>query len=122
LDKKSSEIHTYKAILDRVVDGDTIHVTLDLGFEIRHKEILRLAKISAPEMSTSAGKKSAEILQKILKDVKVLVVKTNKTDIYGRYLADVFFSENGEEDLQKIADFGVYLSQRLIDLGAAEEF
>ena len=120
--KKPAEIHTYKATLDRVVDGDTIHVTLDLGFEIRHKEILRLAKINAPEMSTVAGKKSAEVLQNILKDVPILVIKTNKTDIYGRYIADVFFSESGETDLQKIADGGTYLSQMLFDLGAIDEY
>ncbi len=120
--KKPAEIHTYKATLDRVVDGDTIHVTLDLGFEIRHKEILRLAKINAPEMATAAGKKSAETLQNILKDVPVLVIKTNKTDIYGRYIADVFFSETGETDLQKIADAGSYLNQMLFDLGVVEEY
>ncbi len=120
--KKPAEIHTYKAKLERVVDGDTIHVTLDLGFDIRHKEILRLAKINAPEMTTLAGKKSAEVLQNILKNVSALVIKTNKTDIYGRYIADIFFSASGETDLQKIADEGAYLNQMLFDLGAVEEY
>ncbi len=120
---KPQQLHTYKAYLDKVVDGDTLHVTLDLGFGIEHKEILRLAKINAPEMSTDEGQKSSEALQKILKDVKFLIVKTNKTDVYGRYVADVFFNENKEEtNPQKVADTGIYLNQLLLDRGSAEIF
>ncbi len=89
------EAHCYKAYLDRVVDGDTIHVTLDLGFEIFHKEILRLAQINAPEIKTKEGQKSFAELKRILKDVEFLIIKTNKTDIYGRYIADVFLGEGG---------------------------
>ena len=51
---------------------------------------------------------------------KFLIIKTNKIDIYGRYIADVFFSENDEEDAQKVADEGIYLNQRLVDLGVVE--
>jgi endonuclease YncB( thermonuclease family) len=114
---KSNQIHTYKAELERVVDGDTIHVKLDLGFKIKHREILRLAQIDAAEFATEEGQKSFEALKKILKDAPFLVVKTNKTDIYGRYVADIFLGEKGEMDAQKIADEGVYLSQLLLDRG-----
>jgi endonuclease YncB( thermonuclease family) len=124
--KKSSattkEIYTYKAILDRVVDGDTIKVTLDLGFKIRHQEILRLAKINAPEASTSAGKKATKALEDILKDVPFLIIKTNKTDIYGRYIADVFLAEKSETNPQKTADSGIYLNQILLEQGLVDLF
>ena len=116
-DLNPKQLHIYKAYLERVVDGDTLHVTLDLGFKIKHREILRLAKIAAPELATEEGKKSFEALQGILKDVPFVVIKTNKTDIYGRYVADVFLGWKGEEDPQKVADAGVYLNQQLLDLG-----
>ena len=116
------QLHTYKAYLERVVDGDTIHVVLDLGFKIQHREILRLAKINAPEAETFEGAQSKKVLEKILKDVPFLIVKTNKTDIYGRYIADVFLAKSKKDDPQKIADEGEYLSQMLIDAGAAEVF
>lgn len=117
--KKSD--YTYVATLERVVDGDTIHVKLDLGFGVKHHEILRLAKINAAEADTAAGEKSTAALKRILKDVKFLIVKTNKTDIYGRYVADVFFDESGKEkDLKKIAAQGIYLNQLLLDKGLAE--
>ncbi len=120
---KPTQMHTYKAYLERVVDGDTIHVVLDLGFKMQHREILRLAKINAPESKTPEGRKASDGLKKILKDGQVLVVKTNKTDIYGRYVADVFFDEKGKEiNLQKIADSGTYLSQLLLDRGLVEVY
>ena len=120
LAEPTKNLHTYKAYLEKVVDGDTLRVVLDLGFKIYHKEILRLAKINAPERGTTDGDKSTKALEKVLKNVKFLIIKTNKIDIYGRYIADVFFSENDEEDAQKVADEGIYLNQRLVDLGVVE--
>ena len=111
--------YTYKAELERVVDGDTIHVKLDLGFGIKHREILRLAKINAAEAETTEGKKATTALKKILKDLPFLIVKTNKTDIYGRYIADVFFGKGSPE---KIAENGEYLNQVLLDRGLVENY
>ncbi|MBU6139955.1 MAG: hypothetical protein KGP29_00150 [Proteobacteria bacterium] len=118
------KLHTYKAHLERVVDGDTIRVNLDLGFGIFHHEILRLAKINAPEIKTNEGKKSFVILKKILKDVPFLIVKSIKTDIYGRYVADVFLAKKeqkktllltAENELQNVAESGEYLNQKILN-------
>ena len=46
----------------------------------------------------------------MLKEVRTLVIKTAKTDIYGRYIADVFLEE----------EQGEYLNQKLLDLGVVE--
>ncbi len=81
-----------------------------------------LAKINAPEAETFEGKKSSDELKKILADVPFLIVKTNKTDIYGRYVADVFLAGKGETDAEKVASEGAYLNQMLIDSGVAEVF
>jgi len=118
---KKSQIHprkfnTYKAYLERVVDGDTIRATIDLGFKTLHQEIVRLKGINAPEIGTDEGKKSSKALSKILKDVPFLVIKTMKNDIYGRYVADVFLpDENSKDDAQKVADEGIYLNQLLLE-------
>ncbi|MBP7710747.1 MAG: hypothetical protein KA100_06750 [Rickettsiales bacterium] len=120
----SKKINVYKAFVTRVVDGDTLHVVLDLGFKIMHQEILRLKGIDAPEIGTQAGKKSARRLSKILKNVPFVIVKSFRTDIYGRFVADVFLAGQGaaNSDPQQVADEGIYLNQLLLDLGAAERF
>ena len=122
LETGQRKINIYKAYLERVFDGDTLHVILDLGFKIQHREILRLRGVNAPESKMQEGRKSSAALKHILKKVPFLVIKTTATDIYGRYIADVFLAGVGEGDAQKVADEGVYLNQLLLDKGLVERF
>ncbi|MBP7710397.1 MAG: thermonuclease family protein [Rickettsiales bacterium] len=118
----TQKLHTYKARLDRVVDGDTLYVILDLGFKTFHREKLRLRGIDAPELETVEGAKSTAALKNILKTTPFLVVKTSAVDVYGRYVCDVFLPENSNEtDAQKVADSGIFLNQLLLDKGLAAQ-
>jgi len=79
--------YTYDAVITRVVDGDTVDATVDLGFKIFRKIRIRLAGIDAPE-----GKRTpaAERLRELVEETKgVAVVRTQKPDKYGRCLASV---------------------------------
>lgn len=116
------QVYTFKAYLKRIVDGDTLHANIDLGFGIFHEEIIRLAKINTAESKTDEGKTATDELKKILDEVPFFILKSIKTDIYNRYVADIFLPEKGETNLQKIADKGVYLNQLLLDRGVAQIF
>lgn len=73
-----------------MIDGDTVVLTVDCGFDIyRHAQPYRLLRINAPEMRYKAGKKSKEALIQFLADKQSLVVQTHKTDVYGRFLAEL---------------------------------
>jgi micrococcal nuclease len=109
------KIHTYKAYLKNIVDGDTIKVVLDLGFEIYREEILRLKDVYASELGTKEGSEHKKILEKILRDVDVVVLRTYQFDMYKRYVCDLFYDKN-EKDAQKIANSGKYLNQQLVDI------
>lgn len=78
-----------------VVDGDTIDVDIDLGFNVSFSQRVRLAGIDTPESRTSdkfektLGLEAKEHLKSKLKDAKVVVIKTEKPDSsekYGRIL------------------------------------
>ena len=45
-------MYTYNAKLVRVVDGDTVDLKIDLGFDIWINERVRLKDIDAPEVRT----------------------------------------------------------------------
>ena len=110
------KLNAYKSYLSRVVDGDTIHVILDLGFEIFHEEILRLRAINAAEAKTKEGEKATRALKKILKNVPFLIVKTSGTDQHGRYVADVFLAdEEGKMSEQEVANEGIFLNKLLVE-------
>jgi len=123
---KPKQVYTYKAYLKRIVDGDTIHANIDLGFGMWHEEIIRLAKINAAEAKTDEGLKATDELRKILNSTPFFILKSIKTDIYNRYVADIFLpnlSPKGSDPfLQEVADKGIYLNQLLLDLGVAEVF
>jgi len=78
-----------------VVDGDTIDVEIDLGFNVSFSQRVRLAGIDTPESRTkdkfekTLGLESKEYLKSKLKDATMVVIKTEKPDSsekYGRIL------------------------------------
>ena len=45
-------MYEYNATVTHVVDGDTMDVTLDLGFDILYNNRIRLVGINTPESRT----------------------------------------------------------------------
>lgn len=78
----------------KVVDGDTIDIIIDLGFDLTKKERVRLAGIDTPESRTrdleekKFGLEAKAFLERRLKDGfgSGLKVKTEKDGKYGRML------------------------------------
>ena len=115
----ASVLYTYAAELVKVIDGDTLKVEAMVEETTWIKKKLRLRKIDAPEIDTPEGKKAKDFVVKALKDCPWIVVKTYSTDIYDRYLADIFYLP-GCEDTAKIALEGKLLNQELLDEGLAD--
>jgi micrococcal nuclease len=89
----------YVRKVENIVDGDTIDVLIDLGFDILFQSRVRLAGIDTPESRTkdlkekALGLESKEYLKKQLKDAKSVIIKTEKMDSsekYGRILGWVY--------------------------------
>jgi micrococcal nuclease len=89
----------YVKKVTNVVDGDTIDVEIDLGFDISFSSRVRLAGIDTPESRTkdkaekALGLEVKEYLKSKIKDAKSVVIKTEKMDSsekYGRILGWVY--------------------------------
>jgi len=107
---------TYKAQLQKIIDGDTLWATIDTGLGMWIKQKLRLREIDCPEIDTAEGKRARRFVQDRLKGLEWIIVKTHKdtADKYDRYLADIFYLP-GECNPQKIAQEGRFLNQELLD-------
>jgi len=101
--------------VENVVDGDTIDVLIDLGFDILFASRVRLAGIDAPESRTkdlkekALGLESKEYLKKHLKDAKSVVIKTekmNSSEKYGRILGWVYITGDTESLNDKMINDG----------------
>ncbi len=89
----------YVKKVTKVVDGDTIDVDIDLGFDISFSSRVRLAGIDTPESRTSdkfektLGLESKSYLKHAIDAAQSVVIKTEKMDSsekYGRILGWVF--------------------------------
>lgn len=99
--------YEYKCELIRVVDGDTIDVSVDLGFKVwLRKERVRLLGINTPESRTrnleekALGLASKERLKELLP--KRFIIKTSKDGKgkFGRILAIPFV--DGEDICERM--------------------
>jgi len=119
LERPVPGLYTYEAELERIVDGDTIIVRIDLGFDVLKRERIRLKGVDAAEIDTDEGKKAEKFVRNKLKGIEKVILRTHWHDMYGRYVADVLYDPGGlskDDVLLK----GSFLNQELLDNGMAQ--
>ena len=105
--------------INRVVDGDTIDVTIDLGFELYKKERVRVAGIDTPEKRTrdleekALGIDATNYLKKKLEDTIAgddeLTIRTELKGgmgKYGRLLGWLYIGEDVVSINEQMIDEG----------------
>jgi micrococcal nuclease len=108
----------YACHLSRVIDGDTVELTVDLGFCITVKEKFRLARINAPEMNTAEGRRAKEYAIQWFFDHENLTLQSEKLigkDKFGRYLGWIYGTD-------KRSGIQSSLNQDLLDSDNAKNY
>lgn len=99
----------------KVIDGDTVDVSLDLGFYVTVVQRIRLDGLDTPEVHSKnieekkLAQEAKQFIEKWFEDNKNLTIKTKKDDKYGRMLGEIFCGD-------------VSLNKKLIELGYAWEY
>ena len=122
--------YNYNIKIVRVIDGDTVDVMIDLGFNIWIKNRIRLFGIDTPEIRTKdleekeRGKGAKARLEELLclfTDLdydRVLTLTSHGVDKYGRCLGTLYGADNhnpnGEDQLN--------LNELLISEGFATRY
>ena len=119
--------YVMKAVCTRVLDGDTVVLTVSPAFKVYHADLhFRLVGINTPELKdpdpkvrTAANKAKKFLSDSILgKDIMVKTVKTRSTgeklDKYGRYLATIYITD--------AAGAQININQKMVELGLAIPF
>ena len=119
--KDTNMLYSYRCFIQEVIDGDTVWAVIDLGFDTRTRQKLRLRGIDAPEPDTGEGRRAKSYVEKKVRENPEVVIKTYKSDKYDRYLTDIFYL-SGETDSYRLAREGVFLNQELLDKGLARRF
>lgn len=96
-----SALYTFRALCTNVVDGDTIDVELDLGFDTTQKRRLRLLDVDTPERKQDKFLKAKQFTESAVLN-KEIRVQTYKAGNFGRYLAHVYYpTPNGFKELSE---------------------
>lgn len=114
----------YGAKVLGVVDGDTVDLLVDLGFDIHHKIRVRLYGLNTPESRTKdlaekeLGLKAKEFTKDWLHNHEWVFVNTipNKDDKFGRVLARIYSSDNIDDPKTAC------LNTDIMQAGLAREF
>ena len=123
---KDPYIYRIKSVY-KVVDGDTIDASIDLGFDISLTKRIRLAGVDTPESRTTdanekkLGLEVKEWLKKKLEGQDDIIVKTelpDSTEKYGRILGHLFIGDKDVSAVNKKKS----VNQMMIDEGYAWEY
>jgi endonuclease YncB( thermonuclease family) len=109
--------YRFRAYAERVHDGDTYQLRIDLGFDVAVSIMCRLRGVDTPELGTEDGKKARDYVMKLLRpsnvrwdDVPIeskpreLVVESYKDRrSFARWVCDVWML-NGAGQYVSLAD------------------
>ena len=125
-------MYEYSTIIERIVDGDTVDVWIDLGFDVRIHERVRLAGIDTPESRTRNarekifGKRATARVQQLLpvgQKFRAIAKSYDSTGKYGRAMLD-FELKDGQMLCQVLVDEHLavpYYGQNKDDIRAEHE-
>lgn len=108
--------YTRKAVIERVIDGDTFSCVIDMGLRIYKRAKVRVLGVNCPELKGQS--KAAGMLAKAFtkdwfaenKDFIIQTVNEGREDSFGRLLANVY-SVTGQS-----------LGDALLENGLAEKY
>lgn len=83
----------------RVVDGDTVDLTVNLGFGTHHNGRFRIVTVDTPERGQVGYAEAAQFTYAwllVAGDPRRLRVASYKADSFGRWLADIYDPLTGE--------------------------
>ena len=93
-------MYEYKAKLVRCVDGDTVHLDIDIGFAVFVRARTRLVDVDTPERGQKDYKEATEFLKNLIVKARdeegYNKIRTYKTGKYGRWLVTIDGDVNKE--------------------------
>lgn len=81
------------ARVERIVDADTLDLTLDLGWRITLRANCRLIGLNAPEMSTAEGRAARAFVEQLVPLGSAVRLISKELDKYGRPLGVLLLAD-----------------------------
>ena len=112
--QSKEQLYTYKAYVVKVLDGNTLIVQIDCGFDTWARQRLQLKGIACASGKGRKGENVRRFIEQALSGVPFVVVRTYQKENAEHFTVDVFYLP-GEEDPEVVAGKGRFLNQELLD-------
>ena len=128
LDRPVKALHVYRAIVEKIVDGDTLLVRIDLGFDVWVNQRTRFRGINTAEIIRNGipagdvpdrAEQAKAFVEEKLKEIEFVVMKSYKTDKFGRYVVDLFYHPTIKR-MEDVFVNGFFLNAELLSAGLAD--
>lgn len=87
-------MYEYAATVLRIYDGDTLEASIDLGFRLSFRTMVRLTGVDTPELPTPDGARAkqalADMVQQTQQHVVLKTTLNHEFEKFGRVLAEVY--------------------------------
>ena len=102
-------MYQYVATVKHIVDGDTVDMLVDLGFNVSTLVRFRLEGINAPEMTGGArelGKAARGHLDALLASAQLGLIRVDSKgrDKYGRWIAQLQYADGASGNIINVSD------------------
>ena len=111
--------YLYDCVVENIVDGDTLLIRIDLGFDVWKQQRIRLADIDCPPLDTPKGQEAADYVRARMAKADMVMVRTHKVDVYGRYVGHIFYVTRKDGHKENVFRLGRFLNQELVNKGFA---
>lgn len=100
-------VYRYRALVVRIIDGDTIVCDVDLGFFVWVRNVkIRLSGINAFELNEPGGKEARDFVVGLVSAVPYLIIDSIKVDKYGGRWDGWVYLPDGRQVNQLVKDAG----------------
>lgn len=82
--------YIYRGKVARIIDGDTLLVTTDLGFTVSADVTVRVRGVNAPEHNKPGGAEATAFLKQLLADQPLLVQSYRDRQSFARWVCDLW--------------------------------
>jgi micrococcal nuclease len=93
-------MYQYHATIGRWVDGDTVYLTIDLGFRVLHIASIRLEGFDAPEVRGDERERGLAVVKRCKERWPrgtEVTLESHGRDKYGRYVGTITDVKTGRE-------------------------
>lgn len=96
-------LYYFKAKCYEVIDGDTAKFMIDVGFDTYRDKCVRFLNVDTPERGQDNYKEATDFVKERILN-KEVIIRTYKSDNFGRYLGEIWYYDEKHDKYRLLSN------------------